>query len=182
VPGLEPPARDIARAIALVKQSGVPTPIAVNMNVPNTPDRTQLAEVIQSMARDAGFDVKINLFEFASSLSAATQGNFESYLIGWSGRADADGNLYVFLHTGAGQNDGRYSNPIVDEALDTARTLTDPAARRAQYATLMEQERKDLPIIYLFHPVNVVGMSVKLSGFHPVPDGMIRLQGLSVTK
>jgi peptide/nickel transport system substrate-binding protein len=181
-PGLEPVPRDIARAIALVKQSGVPAPVAVTMNVPNTPDRTQLAEVIQSMVRDAGFDLKLNLFEFASSLSAATEGNFESYLIGWSGRADADGNLYAFLHTGSGQNDGRYSNPVVDEALDTARTLADPAARRAQYATLMEQEHKDLPIIYLFHPVNVVGFSAKLSGFRAVPDGMIRLQGVSVTK
>jgi peptide/nickel transport system substrate-binding protein len=181
-PGLEPAPRDIARAIALVKQSGVPAPVAVTMNVPNTPDRTQLAEVIQSMVRDAGFDLKLNLFEFASSLSAATEGNFESYLIGWSGRADADGNLYAFLHTGSGQNDGRYSNPVVDEALDTARTLADPAARRAQYATLMEQEHKDLPIIYLFHPVNVVGFSAKLSGFRAVPDGMIRLQGVSVTK
>jgi peptide/nickel transport system substrate-binding protein len=182
LPGLPPPARDLARAIALVKQSGIPAPIAVTMNVPNSPDRMQLAEVIQSMVRDAGFDVKINLLEFASSLGAAAQGDFESYLIGWSGRADADGNLYVFLHTGAGQNDGRYSNPIVDEALGTARTLNDPAARRTQYARLMEQERKDLPIIYLFHPVNVVGLSAKLSGFRPVPDGMIRLQGLSVAK
>jgi peptide/nickel transport system substrate-binding protein len=181
-PGFEPPARDIARALALVKQAGVPTPVAVSMNVPNTADRAQLAEVIQSMVREAGFDLKINLIEFASSLGAATQGNFESYLIGWSGRADADGNLYVFLRTGAGQNDGRYSNPVVDEALDTARTLTDPAARRAQYTKLMEQERKDLPIIYLFHPVNVVGLSAKLSGFSPVPDGLIRLQGLSVAK
>jgi peptide/nickel transport system substrate-binding protein len=181
-PGLEPAPRDIARAIALVKQSGVATPVAVTMNVPNTPDNTQMAEVIQSMVRDAGFDLKINLFEFASSLSAASEGNFESYLIGWSGRADADGNLYAFLHTGSGQNDGRYSNPVVDEALDTARTLADPAARRAQYATLMAQEHKDLPIIYLFHPVNVVGYSAKLSGFRAVPDGMIRLQGVSVTK
>ena len=182
VPGMDPPGRDIDRAIALVKQSGVKTPISVSMNVPNTPDRTQLAEVIQSMVREAGFDLKLNLFEFASSLSAASQGNFESYLIGWSGRADADGNLYVFLHTGAGQNDGRYSSAIVDEALDTARTLTDPAARRAQYAKLMQQEHKDLPIIYLFHPVNVVALSAKLSGFRPVPDGMIRLQGISVAK
>jgi peptide/nickel transport system substrate-binding protein len=181
-PGMDPPSRDIDRAIALVKQSGVKTPISVSMNVPNTPDRMQLAEVIQSMVRDAGFDLKLNLFEFASSLSAASQGNFESYLIGWSGRADADGNLYVFLHTGAGQNDGRYSSSIVDNALDTARTLTDPAARRAEYAKLMEQEHKDLPIIYLFHPVNVVALSARLSGFRPIPDGMIRLQGISVAR
>ena len=49
-------------------------------------------------------------------------------------------------------------------------------------AAQMEQERKDLPIMYLYHPVNVVGLSAKLSGFRPVPDGMIRLQGLSVAK
>jgi peptide/nickel transport system substrate-binding protein len=141
-----------------------------------------LAEVIQSMVRDAGFDLKLNLFEFASSLSAANQGNFETYLIGWSGRTDADGNLYAFLHTGAGQNDGHYSNPVVDAALDAARTLPDPAERRAEYGKMMEQESKDLPIIYLFHPVNVVGLSAKLTGFRSVPDGLIRLQGLSVTR
>jgi peptide/nickel transport system substrate-binding protein len=176
------PPRDLAKAIALVKQSGVPTPITVTMNVPNTSDGTQEAEVIQSMVRDAGFDLKLNVIEFASSLSAASQGNFQSYLIGWSGRVDPDGNLYVFLHTGAGQNDGHYSSPIVDAALDTARTLTDTAARKAQYTTVLEQERKDVPIIYLLHPENIVGMSAKIAGFRSIPDGMIRLQGLSVTK
>ena len=38
------------------------------------------------------------------------------------------------------------------------------------------------PLIYLESPVNIVGMSAKLTGFRPVPDGMIRLQGLAVTK
>ena len=182
VKGLEPPPRDIDKARALVKQSGIATPIQVTMMVPNTSDQAQLAEVIQSMVRDAGFEVKINLVEFASSVEAGTRGAFETYLIGWSGRTDADGNLYTFLHSGMGQNDGHWSNPVADEALDTARTLADPAARVAQYAKFMEQERKDLPIIYLYHPVNIVGMSAKLSGFKPVPDGLIRLQGLSVAK
>ena len=182
VPGFEAPPRDLAKAIALVKQSGMPTPITVTMNVPNTSDNAQMAEVMQSMVRDAGFDLKINLIEFASSLAAAARGDFQSYLIGWSGRVDPDGNLYVFLHSGAGQNDGRYSNPIVDAALDTARTLTDTAARRAEYTKMLVQERKDLPIIYLLHPVNIVGISAKLTGFRPMPDGIIRLQGLSVTQ
>jgi peptide/nickel transport system substrate-binding protein len=182
VKALEPPPRDIDKAKALVKQSGVPTPIQVTMMVPNTPDQAQLAEVIQSMVHDAGFEVKINLVEFASSVAAGTQGNFETYLIGWSGRTDADGNLYTFLHSGMGQNDGHYANPIVDAALDAARKSTDLAARVAYYGKLMEQERKDLPIIYLYNPVNIVGLSAKISGFRPVPDGIIRLQGLSVSK
>jgi peptide/nickel transport system substrate-binding protein len=88
----------------------------------------------------------------------------------------------MFLHSGSLQNDGRYSNPVADAALDAARTLTDPAARVAEYAKLVTQERQDLPIIYVYHPVNIVGMSAKLTGFRPVPDGIIRLQGLAVTK
>ena len=182
VKGLEPPPRDIDKARALVKQSAVATPIPVTMMVPNTPDQAQLAEVIQSMVHDAGFEVKINLVEFASSVAAGTQGQFETYLIGWSGRTDPDGNLYTFLHSGMGQNDGHWSNPVADEALDTARKFTDPAARIAQYAAFMQQERKDLPIIYLYNPVNIVGLSAKLAGFRAVPDGLIRLQGLSATK
>jgi peptide/nickel transport system substrate-binding protein len=179
---ITPPPRDLARAKALIKQAGVPTPIVVNMNVPTTAGPTQEAEVIQAMVREAGFDLKINLIEFASSLAAGTQGNFESWLIGWSGRADADGNVYGFLHTGTQLNDARYSNATVDAMLDQARAVSDVAARRALYAKLWQQERADLPLLYLFTPVNIVGMSAKLSGFKPVPDGMIRLQGLALAK
>jgi peptide/nickel transport system substrate-binding protein len=182
IASVPPPPRDLAKAKALIKQSGVPTPIAVQMNVPNTPDRAQAAEVIQSMAREAGFDVKLNLIEFAASLQAATRGEFEAYLIGWSGRADPDGNTFQFLTTGAGQNDGRYSNPIVDKALTDARQTVDLEARREYYETALHQLREDMPGIYLFSPVNVVGMSTKLTGFRPVPDGMIRLQGLMMSK
>jgi len=182
VPDVAPRPRDIARAKALIKESGVPTPIAVSMNVPNTPDRAQLAEVIQSMVREAGFELKITLVEFAASLQAATRGEFESYLIGWSGRADPDGNLYAFLHSKSGQNDGRYANADVDALLDQARQITDVAERRAVYAKFWRQEQRDLPIIYLFAPVNVVGMSARLQGFRPVPDGLIRLQGLAMAK
>jgi peptide/nickel transport system substrate-binding protein len=178
ISSVPPPGRDLAKAKELIRQSGVPTPIEVRMNVPNTPDRAQEAEVIQSMVKEAGFDVKLNLIEFASSLQAATRGEFESYLIGWSGRADPDGNMFGFLTTGSGQNDGHYSNPEVDKALIGARRSVDIVSRRDNYAMALHQLREDLPLIYLFSPVNVVGMSAKLSGFRPVPDGMIRLQGL----
>jgi hypothetical protein len=48
--------------------------------------------------------------------------------------------------------------------------------------TALHQPREDLPLIYLQSPVNVVGMSANLTGFRPVPDGMIRLQGPRVSK
>ena len=42
LPNMEPPGRDIEKAKALVKQSGVSTPIPVTMMVPNSPDQAQL--------------------------------------------------------------------------------------------------------------------------------------------
>ncbi len=176
---LPPPPRDLARAKALVKESGLPTPIAVQMNVPNTPESAQAAEVIQAMVKEAGFDLKIDLIEFAASLQAATRGEFESWLIGWSGRADPDGNLFQFVVTGASQNDGHYSNKDIDQALADARQTIDPAMRRRYYETAVRQIHEDNPLIYLWAPVNIVGLSAKVTGFRPVPDGMIRLRGLA---
>ena len=54
--------------------------------------------------------------------------------------------------------------------------------RRADYLVAPRQLRQDMPLIYLFSPVNVVGISAKLTGFRLVPDGMIRLQGLEPAK
>jgi peptide/nickel transport system substrate-binding protein len=134
------------------------------------------------MAAEAGFDVKLNTMEFASSLDAADRGDFEAYMIAWSGRIDADGNLWNFLHTGGPLNYPGYSNPEMDNLLDQARAVTDLPARKALYAKVAALNAKDLPIIYLFNPKNIVGMSAKLSGFSPVPDGIIRLQGMSLAK
>jgi peptide/nickel transport system substrate-binding protein len=65
--------------------------------------------------------------------------------------------------------------------LDQARQVSGVPERRALYAKMWQQERTDLPIIYLHTPVNIVGLSAKLSGLRAVPDGMIRLQGLSMS-
>ena len=69
----------------------------------------------------------------------------------------------------------------MDSLLDQARQVTGVAARRAVYGKMWEQAEQDLPITYLWTWKNIAGMSVKIQGFAPVADGMIRLQGLSMT-
>lgn len=177
---LVPPKRDPAKAMALLKQAGVKIPVPVTLTVTNGSDIQQAGEVIQSMEREAGFDVKLQAMEFASSLHAAYAGDFQAYLIGWSGRADPDGNMWQMLHTGGTFNYGHYSNPAVDKALDDARTVAGLDQRRAFYAKVWAQERKDLPLIYLWNGKNIVGMKKALTGFRQVPDGLIRLQGMEM--
>jgi peptide/nickel transport system substrate-binding protein len=182
IPAIQPPSRDIAKAKALLRQAGVKLPVSVTLMTPNSPDLLQAAQVIQSMASEAGFDVRVRATEFATSLQESYQGNFQAYLIGWSGRADIDGNTYAFLHSGQLNNVGDYSNPGVDRILDEARTITDVSQRNALYAKMWDQVRQDLPILYLWVPKNIVGMTAKLTGYRAVPDGMIRLQGLRLEK
>jgi peptide/nickel transport system substrate-binding protein len=181
-PALKVPQPDVAKAKALLQQAGVTLPVKLDLLTFNDPDILQASEVIQSMAAEAGFDVHIQAIEFASSLQASTRGDYQAYMIGWSGRLDIDGNTYAFLHGGQANNVSHYANPTVDKLLDEGRGMTDLAKRREVYAKMWQQEAQDLPITYLWIPRNIVGMSAKLQGFRPVPDGMIRLQGLEMAK
>ena len=179
---LKPAGRDVAKAKALLKEAGVTVPVVVNLTVPNNPDLRQVGEVIQAMASEAGFDVKLQASEYASALAAATRGEFEAFLTAWSGRVDPDGNLYSFLHTGGPLNDGKYSNARVDAALDKARQVSGLEERRAAYADMWDQERKDLPLLYLWQLKNLVATSKKVDGYRPIADGMIRIQGMTLAK
>jgi peptide/nickel transport system substrate-binding protein len=179
---LKVPARDVAKAKALLAAAGVKPPVPLELMVANNPDAEQAAEVIQSMAAEAGFDVHIRATEFATTLTLSAQGEFQALMLGWSGRVDIDGNTYAFLHSKQALNVGYYADPTVDRLLDEARGLTDLAQRKALYAQMWTQAEADLPLTYLWTPQNIVGMSAKLQGFRPVPDGMIRVQGLELGK
>jgi len=172
------PARDVAKAKALLAAAGQPHP-TINLTVPNTPTLMQVGQVIQSMAAEAGFDVKLQAMEFASGLAASSKGELEALVLAWSGRTDPDGNIYSFIGCTGALNDGKYCNKDLDAALETGRTAPDFAARKAAYDKVTEIGDRDLPIIYLFHQKWLWAMSKKLQGFTPYPDGIIRVDGLT---
>lgn len=172
------PKRDIAKAKQLIQQSGARTPITVDLMVPNNPETRQTAEVMQAMAAEAGFDLKIRVTEFATSLKEAEEGRYQAYMLNWSGRADPDGNSYSFNKTGSPQNYSAYSNPEVDAALDEARTKEGVAERKPVYekatAVLLDQ----LPIVYLYHRRWIIAHTARLEGIKLLPDGLVRVVGL----
>jgi peptide/nickel transport system substrate-binding protein len=172
--------RDLAKAKALLKEAGVALPVSVDVMVPKGAENEAVAQVIQSMATEAGFDLKIRLIEFATSFKQAQAGEFQAFLIGWSGRIDPDGNSYVFLHTKAPQNDGGYSSAEADKALEDARLITDPVQRKAIYEKLTKTVLNDEPLIYLYHRKLLIAHTTKLEGYKQMPDGLVRVIGLKL--
>ncbi|RVT95720.1 ABC transporter substrate-binding protein [Rhodovarius crocodyli] len=177
IAALPVPGRDLDRARALLREAGQPRP-RVRLSVPNNSEYTQAAEIIQAMAREAGFEVEIQTIETATLLRQWTAGDFEALLIAWSGRTDVDGNLWTFNACGESLNGGRYCNPEADAALRAGRTSTDPAARLAAYGRAMEILLRDRPYIYLWHQRNFLATGAAVRGLRMIPDGLIRMQGL----
>jgi peptide/nickel transport system substrate-binding protein len=148
--------------------------------VPNSPESRQAAEVLQAMAAEAGFDLKIRVTEFATSLTEGEEGRFQAYFVAWSGRIDPDGNSYGFLKCGAPLNNGRYCNADVDRWLEEARKVSAPAARKAIYEKIADLSLQEGSIIYLYHRQVIIAHTAKLEGYSQLPDGLVRVVGVTL--
>ena len=169
--------RDVKKAQDLLKAAGVKTPLAIDFMVPNNPEARQVAEIVHSMAAEAGFDMKIRLTEFATSLTQAEQGNYQAYLLNWSGRTDPDGNAYSFHACGQPLNYTGYCNKDVDALLSEARQKSGLEERKAVYEKATKILQEEGGVLYLYHVSILMAHTDRLEGFTQLSDGLIRLAG-----
>ena len=172
--------RDVEKAKALLKEAGVTPPVAVDFMVSKESESEAAAQVLQAMAAEAGFDLKIRVTEFATSLKQAEAGEYQAFMLEWSGRSDPDGNAFNHLHSGAALNYSAWSNAAADKALEDARLVSDMAKRKAIYETLVREQQADEPILYLYHRKFLFAQTTRLEGFKPMPDGLLRVVGLKL--
>lgn len=172
--------RDIAKAKALMKEAGVTDRISVDFMLPKGAETQAVAEVIQAMAAEIGIDMKIRVTEFATSLKQAETGDYQAFLLAWSGRTDPDGNAYIFHKCKAPQNYPGYCNAEVDKLLDQSRTLADFSQRKAIYEKLAKIILEDNPLLYLYHRRVLIGHTARLEGYKQMPDGLVRVVGLKL--
>jgi peptide/nickel transport system substrate-binding protein len=179
VKSLPVPKRDVARAKQLLKEAGKPNPV-VEFMTPNDSIQQQVAQVIQAMAQEAGFDLKIRATEFASSLQLAEKGDYDAYLLAWSGRTDPDGNLHNFVACKMPNNYSHYCNESVDREIEAGRRVNALEERMAHYQKVAATVLKDRPIIYIYHRRWLYAHSAKLTGFTTYPDGLIRIADMKL--
>lgn len=174
------PARDPEKARALLGEAGVNMPFPIDLKVANNPIAQQIGQIIQAMAQESGFQVNLIAGEYATQLSEQQAGNYQVALYNWSGRPDPDGNLHQFVTCNAPLNDARYCNPKVDELLNEARVRNDLEERKALYAQAQEILIDEAPYIYLFFDPRLFVARGDLQNFQPQPDGLIRLENVSL--
>src|SRR5215813_7359468 len=133
-----------------------------------------------AMAKETGFNISLKPSEFASALNEADAGKYQAFLIGWSGRVDPDANIFQFQTCGASLNDSQACDEGLDAILNRAREVSDVPQRISLYRQAIDKSafsrRNNL---YLYHLNYIVSYPKNLKGYKAVPDGLIRLKGVS---
>ena len=173
--------QNIAEAKKLIAATGLKTPIHVSLTVSNDPLDLQIGSIIQSMAAQADFDVTLQPLEFTTSLSRAAAGDFEMYVVGWSGRVDPDQNIFDDWFPQSSLNYTGADYPALDNLLLQARTATATTQRKALYTQAVQLMQQELNIIYLWDPKYYLGVSKTVTGVQYFPDALIRLEYASVS-
>ena len=115
--------------------------------------------VSNSIKNTLGIDAEGNAYpDFKSLRDDVTNRNIEgAFRTGWQADYPSLGNFLGPLYgTGAGSNDGDYSNPEVDRLLKEAANAADVDAANAIYNDVQEILLQDLPAIPLWY-ANVTG-------------------------
>lgn len=178
-PGLkasECPERDIEGAKKLLEEAGVKTPVRFEYTINNTPEDIRLGQVVQSMAKDAGFQVSLRPMEYASMLEETDSGRFDAFRSGWSGRLDPDGNIASFLLTQGAMNAYGLGDKKIDELIAHGRTEGDQGKRAEIYRELTERVNAEHTLIYLYRQKNYIVAGRDIAGLRVYGDGLVRVK------
>jgi peptide/nickel transport system substrate-binding protein len=171
--------RDVEKARQLLKDAGQPN-LTFTLILPPERDRQEAAQIIQAMLAEAGITMNLQTQENVTMLTNGRKGDFEAYFTFWSGRPDPDGNVFTQSTCKGAQNDSHYCNPEVDALLSKARQVASPAERKKLYDAANEIMLPDTFRLFLWHRRVFTGLSARVQGFTPYPDGIIRLKGLKL--
>jgi peptide/nickel transport system substrate-binding protein len=175
------PGRDLAKAKKLVQESGAKTPVPVKLMLNTDAVTARLGQVIQAMTKEAGFAVKLQPTEFTSALDKGDSGDFDAFLLNWSGRVDPDGDIYQFAASKGSLNDSGYSSQKLDAVLDKARETNDQTQRQELYKQAVAIIGQDRPLIYLYHDKYITATSKKVAGLKVFGDGLLRFKEAGLT-
>lgn len=173
------PGRDVAKAKQLLAAAGQAGGYSFELTIVNDPQARRVGEVIQGMAREAGFNISLRPSEFASALTDDDNGKLQAFAIGWSGRVDPDGNMHQFHTCGGSLNTTHVCDETVDALLNKAREVSDQGERAKLYREAIDKINARRNIIYLYHANYIVAYPKNLKGYKAVPDGLIRIKGAS---
>ncbi|SFB09757.1 MULTISPECIES: ABC transporter substrate-binding protein [unclassified Bacillus (in: firmicutes)] len=170
---------DLEKAKALLAEAGYPDGFEMDlwaMPVARLymPEGMKVAEVIQENFSKIGVKAKIQSVDWATYLDKAAKGEFDAFMLGWTGdNGDADNFLYTLLDKDSigANNYSYYSNDELHDILIKAQTENDKDKRNELYKQAQVIIHDDAPWVPLVHSRPLMAASKDVTGYLPHPTG-----------
>jgi peptide/nickel transport system substrate-binding protein len=176
---IEPYPYDLEKAKELLKEAGYEKGFetdlwAMPVARPYMPEAQKVAEVIQESLSKIGVKAKIQSVDWATYLDKAAKGEFDMFMLGWTGdNGDADNFLYTLLDKDSigSNNYSYYSNDQLHDILIKAQTETDQAKRNTLYEQAQVIIHDDAPWVPLVHSTPLLAAGKDVVNYLPHPTG-----------
>ncbi|MBS1792695.1 MAG: ABC transporter substrate-binding protein [Acidobacteria bacterium] len=139
---------------------------------------SQIAQLVQEMLKEVGFRVELETLEPLTLIEALKMGQFQMNIGIWiGGNQDPVFLRDLFASSDSpekklnGRNRARFSNPQFDRIIDEAVKTTDRAKAARLYAGAQEIVSRELPLLPLWYPANVVVAGKRIKNPEAVSGG-----------
>ncbi|MBA2504252.1 MAG: ABC transporter substrate-binding protein [Pyrinomonadaceae bacterium] len=131
---------------------------------------SRYASVIQNAIKEIGVPVEIETMELQALLEAQSRGQYQLSAGSWVG-GNQDPIFLRDLFTPTRFNRTQYSNPDIERILAEATTTTDRERARALYAEAQSIVTRDMPMLPLWYPANMIIARKSVGNIEVDPSG-----------
>jgi len=122
----------------------------------------EVAQLLQAQWMTVGVQLRLRTLTYPAALEAARAGDYHLIPQNYAG-SDPD-LLHTYYHSNSTFNWTRATDVVLDDLLERARELGDPAARAELYAQAQKRIMELVLLIPIRDPVNLNGVSTRVQG------------------
>jgi peptide/nickel transport system substrate-binding protein len=169
---------DVRRAKELLAEANHPNGFEIAMGSPvgGYYQDKDTAEAIVGFLEAVGVRAKLTVREYATHIRMRSEGTLDPLFFhgfNYFPQMDADRIMGWFLSTKQPGRTPTYNNQAFDDLLTRSRSELDAAKREKLLQEAAEVMREDPPVIFLFQPPDLYGVSSKVKNFEPRADAIV---------
>ena len=166
-PTTPPPARDVEKAKALVKEAGYANGLNIKLNAINSEPNITLAQLLKEQCAPAGINIELAMEP--SNMYWDHWMDVDFGITSWTHRALAVMTLGLAYRTGVEWNETHWSNKEFDALLDQAEATLDLEARKKLVAKIQKIMQDEGPVAIPRWNAQIVGANKKVKGLTVAP-------------
>ena len=176
---------DLEGAKALLEESGVTTPLKLNLWASDNPLYIQLATIMQEELKELNIELNVEIFEWGTYLDKIIGTEHDLYILGWTpSTGDADNAINPLFNTKeiGNNNESRFSNAELDELFKQGQQESDQEIRMQIYEKAQNIINENVPVAFVYHSSLLSGYSKNISGYKISPTGIYRLKDVKINE